>query len=94
MRLCIALNAFKCEFGVSELNFWGNSVDKHGIHPLEDKVKVIRDIPQPQTTRKLREFLWLISLYRKFISHCAAIIHATQQTFYWQSQEFYSNLVE
>lgn len=46
----IALNAAKCEFGVSELDFLGHRVDMHSIRPLEDKIRVIKDFPQPQTT--------------------------------------------
>lgn len=70
----IALNAAKCEFGVSELDFLGHRVDTHGIRPLEDKIKAIKDFPQPQTTNKLREFLGLINFYRRFIPGCAAIL--------------------
>ena len=42
-------------------------MDSHGIHPLEEKVQVIRDFPQPTTQRKLREFLGLVNFYHRFL---------------------------
>lgn len=37
-------------------------------------MNVIRKFPQPQTTKKLHEFLGLVSFYRRFIPNCAAIL--------------------
>lgn len=62
-------------FGASALNFLGHRVDSAGIRPLEEKVQVIHDFPQPNLTRKLREFLGLINFYRRFIPNYATIIH-------------------
>ena len=58
-------------FGVSELTFLGHRVTSQGIHPLPDKVQAIQDYPQPNTPRKLREFLGLVNFYHRFIPHCA-----------------------
>ena len=63
----ITLNPAKCVLGVESLEFLGHKVDKHGIHPLETKVDVIRQFPQPTTQRKLRQFLGLINFYHRFI---------------------------
>ena len=59
--------------GVTELDFLGHRVSAHGIRPLEEKVTSIRDFPQPNTLRKLREFLGLINFHHRFIPNCAAI---------------------
>lgn len=67
----VVLNAAKCNFGVAELDFLGHHVDKHGIRPLPDKVNIIQQFPQPQTTKKLREFLGLINFYRRFLPNCS-----------------------
>ena len=64
----------KCEFGVSSLNFLGHRVDRWGIHPLEEKVQVIRDFPQRTTQCKLREFLGLVNFYHRFVRHGADIL--------------------
>ncbi len=46
-------------------------MDKDGIRPLEEKVRAIREFPQPTTQRKLREFLGLVNFYHRFLPNCA-----------------------
>lgn len=70
----VIINPTKCELGVSELTFLGHYLDSHGVRPLQDKVRVIQDFPQPNTQRKLREFLGLVNFYHRFIPHCADIL--------------------
>lgn len=43
----IIINPQKCEFGVSSLDFLGHHMDRWGIHALAEKVRVIREFPQP-----------------------------------------------
>ena len=71
----IIINPDKCELGVPQLNFLGHKVTGQGIQPLEDKVSVIRDFPQPISQRKLREFLGLVIFYHRFIPNCATTLH-------------------
>ena len=71
----IIINPDKCEFGVPQLNFLGHKVTGQGIQPMEEKVSVIRDFPQPTSQRKLREFLGLVNFYHRFIPNCSAILH-------------------
>ena len=70
----IQINPAKCVFGVDSLEFLGHQVDKDGIRPLEEKVQVVRDYPQPTTQRKLRRFLGLINFHHRFIPGCAQIL--------------------
>ena len=70
----LVINVSKSRFGVSELDFLGHHVDATGIRPLEEKVRVTREFPQPATQRKLRETLGLVNFYRRFIPHCAATL--------------------
>ena len=51
--------ANKCRFGQSELDFLGHHIDRNGITPLQDKVQAVREFPQPQSQRKLRQFTWI-----------------------------------
>ena len=67
----VIINPSKCQFGVTQLNFLGHSVNSQGICPLPEKVQTIQDFPQPKNQRKLREFLGLINFYHRFIPHCA-----------------------
>lgn len=70
----LTINVTKCVFGVTSLDFLGHRITTTGIEPLHSKVQVIRDYPQPQSLRKLREFLGLINFHRRFIPHCAQTI--------------------
>ena len=69
----IVINPAMCKFGVSELEFLGHKVDKHGNRPLEERVAAVQNFPHSTMCRKLREFLGLVNFYR-FIPHCAAIL--------------------
>ena len=70
----ILVNPTKCVCGVSELHFLGHHVKSSGISPLPTQVQTIRDFPQPNTLRKLREFLGLVNFYHRFIPRCATIL--------------------
>ena len=71
----IIINPAKCVFGVDHLEFLGHQVDSQGIRPLEEKVQVIHDFPQPTTQHKLHEFLGLINFYHRFIPGCTDLLH-------------------
>ena len=70
----VIINPAKSVFGVSTLEFLGHKVSPHGIHPLDSKIQAIRDFPLPASISKLREFLGLVNLYRRFIPQCSHII--------------------
>ena len=72
----ILINPAKCQFGVKELSFLGHHVNAHGIQPLEEKVRAVRDFPMPTSLRKLREFLGLVNFYHRFIPHCASTLES------------------
>ena len=68
------INLSKCEFCVNHLTFLGHFVPVQGIEPLPDKVEVIQQFPQTNTSRKLRKFLGLINFYHRFIPYCVDIV--------------------
>lgn len=70
----LVINVSKSEFGVDSLDFLGHRIDQRGIQPVSLRVQVIKDYPQPSTTKKLRQFLGLINYYRRFIPRCASIL--------------------
>ena len=95
----VIVNPTKCELGVSELSFLGHRLNYQGIYPLQDKVKVIQEFPQPPTKRKLREFLGLINFYHRFIPHCAETLQPLHNllttahkncNLQWTEQSFHS----
>ena len=70
----LVVNPQKCVFGKSTLNFLGHRVTPMGIQPLQDRVQVIREFPQPDTARALKEYRGLLNFYRRFVPHAAAIL--------------------
>ena len=70
----IVINPPKCLFGVAELDFLGHHIDRNGITPLPDKVQAVQEFPQPQSQRKLRQFLGLVNFYHRFLPHGAELL--------------------
>ena len=70
----VVISPSKCVFGVSSLDFLGHHIHANGISPRPDKVKAIQELFPPSSLRKLREFLGLITFYRRFIPRCATIV--------------------
>ena len=71
----IVINSNKCLFGVSNLDFLGHHIDRHGITPLPEKVQAVRDFPQPHSQRQLRRFIGLVNFYHRFLPHCAELMN-------------------
>lgn len=67
----ITINTSKCEFGKNQLKFLGFQVSCDGIRPDEEKVKAIKEFPQPETIEQLRRFLGLINFYRNSLPKAA-----------------------
>ena len=70
----IVINPNKCLLGVTELSFLGHHIDRQGITPLPEKVEAVRDFPQPQSQRQLRQFIGLVNFYHRFLPHCATLM--------------------
>ena len=70
----IVINPNKCLLGVTELSFLGHRIDRQGITPLPEKVEAVRDFPQPQSQRQLRQFIGLVNFYHRFLPHCVTVM--------------------
>jgi hypothetical protein len=70
----LVINASKCVFGATTVEFLGHSVTAAGISPLADRVTAICRFPRPNTVRELQSFLGLINFYRQFIKAAAKIL--------------------
>ena len=62
----------KCFFLRSRIEYLGHVVDEEGIHPMEEKVKAIKEVPAPTNVTQLRSFLGLNNYYNKFLPNLAA----------------------
>ncbi|GAU49605.1 hypothetical protein TSUD_407700 [Trifolium subterraneum] len=65
----LRLNPNKCTFGVRSKKLLGFIVSQKGIEVDPDKVRVIREMPAPQTEKQVRGFLGRLNYISRFISH-------------------------
>ena len=70
----LVVNAAKCVFGVSSINFLGYHITADGASPLPDKVAIINDFPQSTTVKQLQEFVGMINYCHRFVASAARIM--------------------
>ena len=69
----LKIKTSKCVFLKRSISFLGHRVDAEGIHTLDDKIKAIKNFPQPTTVENVRSFLGLCGYYRSFVKGFASI---------------------
>ncbi|GJX14076.1 putative reverse transcriptase domain-containing protein, partial [Tanacetum coccineum] len=57
----------KCEFWIPKVHFLSHVIDSRGIHVDPAKIESIKDWASHKTPTKIRQFLGLVSYYRRFI---------------------------
>ena len=57
----------RCEFGLTEMFYLGHIIGVDGVRVNEEKIKAIRDWPQPKNVTKLWGFVGICTYYRKFV---------------------------
>lgn len=67
----LRINVSKCEFGKSQINFLGFTINKNGIKPTDDKVKAIQKVELPEMAKDLRKFIASLNFYRRCIPKAA-----------------------
>jgi hypothetical protein len=63
----LTLGIDKCTFGQKEIKFLGKIIDQKGQRPDPEKLKVIRNLPQPKDLSQLRAFLGAVNWYGTFL---------------------------
>lgn len=82
VKFGIILNANKCNFAKTSVDFLGYSLSADGIRPLTDKVKAVINYPLPETIWDLKRFLGMINFYRRFLPNAAKVqapLHSIQK---------------
>nr|XP_022910195.1 uncharacterized protein K02A2.6-like [Onthophagus taurus] len=59
----------KCDWLMNGVTYLGHRIDDKGLHPTENHVEAIRNMPIPQNTTQLRSFLGAITYYGRFIEN-------------------------
>ena len=63
----------KCVFLKRSVSFLGHRVDAEGIHTADDKIRSVKEFPQPKSVENVRSFLGLCGYYRSFVRNFASI---------------------
>ncbi|UYV70460.1 hypothetical protein LAZ67_7003079 [Cordylochernes scorpioides] len=70
----LTVNISKSVFGKPSLEFLGHIIDNKGIKPLPEKIRIVKDFPQPNSTRQLQRFIGLVNFYHRFIKNSSHIL--------------------
>ena len=70
----------KCSFFKKHIQYFGHLISDEGIQPLPEKLESIAKMPTPQSAKQVKQFVELVSYYRKFVPCFANDIKATYQT--------------
>ena len=63
----LRLKAEKCQFMKPVLECLGHRIDAEGFHPVDAKVKAIKEAPTPTNASELKSFLGMLNFYGKFM---------------------------
>lgn len=67
----LVINQEKCIFLRNEIVFLGHLVNRQGILPNPDRIKIIDEYPLPTNVQQLKRFLGMLNFYRRFIPKAA-----------------------
>uniref|UniRef100_A0A5S6QLW0 RNA-directed DNA polymerase n=1 Tax=Trichuris muris TaxID=70415 RepID=A0A5S6QLW0_TRIMR len=83
----IRVHRDKCKFLQRSVNYLGHRIDANGIHPTEERIRAIKEMPEPTNVRELRSFLGAVNYYARFIPHlqsrCASLYELTKANVPW-----------
>ena len=65
----------KCAFMRPSVTYLGHKIDAKGLHPLDDRVRAIRDAPTPTSMTKFKSFLGMLSYYNKFLPSLSSVLY-------------------
>jgi len=81
----------KCSFFIREVNFLGYKLGANStLHVNDDKVKKLREMLEPTTSKQVQRFLGLCNWFRRFIPHygsTAAPLYKCTTHFEWEAPQ-------
>ena len=70
----LKLKPSKCDFFKKEIKYLGHVVSEEEVSTDPDKIKSVREWPQPTTVTEVRSFLGFVSYYRRFIPNFSKVL--------------------
>ncbi len=70
----LRVNRKKCAFLLASIDYLGHVLDQDGLHPTEEKIRAIRDAPEPENLSQLRSFIGLLNYYGKFLPNLSSTL--------------------
>ena len=89
----IRLQPDKCKFHMKIVKFLGSIITTNGIQMDNEKVKAIREWPEPKNLKEVQAFLGFANFYRRFIQRysqiCKPLTKMTKkkQLFHWECEQ-------
>ena len=74
----LCLQRKKCHYMMSSVEYLGHRIDVHGLHPTEEKLRAIKDAPEPKSVGELKAFLGML-YYSSFIPSMATSLASLYQ---------------
>ena len=70
----LTLKQSKCIFATPSVEYLGHIIDASGLHPSSDKLRAIREAPEPTNITELKSFLGLLNYYNKFLPNLSSLL--------------------
>ena len=92
----LSIKLKKCHFCRPSLAFLGHTIGQGGLQPDPEKIKKIKEFPEPKTLTQLLVVLELFGYYRKFIKDFArhakplTMLLKKDQPFNWEEKQQFS----
>ena len=64
----------KCMFMAPSVSYLGHLIDEVGLHPLQEKVRAVKEAPSPKNVSELKSYLGLLTYYSKFLPNMANVL--------------------
>lgn len=78
-KVNLKLNPAKCEFLKREILYLGHVITPEGILPDPEKVKALKNYPEPKNADEVKRFVAFANYYRKYIPQFAQKTHCLNQ---------------
>jgi hypothetical protein len=70
----LVINAEKCVFAETAVEFLGHKVSAAGVEPLRSHVQAVLAHPEPTNISELQAFLGTVNFYRRFLPAAARVL--------------------